>query len=60
MAESIEERMLERLWGDEVVQISPEVRKIILSALRKARERRERMIQGDRIEPLKPRLQLSS
>lgn len=41
-AESSDEMMLERLWGDEVTQIAPEVRRIIASALRKAQERRDR------------------
>jgi len=39
---NIDEMTLERLWGDRVTQISPEVRAIIVSALRKVRERQER------------------
>ncbi|HEY9652796.1 MAG TPA: hypothetical protein V6C95_19220 [Coleofasciculaceae cyanobacterium] len=38
--ESNDEMLLERFWGDEVAQIAPEVRRIIASALRKAKERR--------------------
>ncbi|HEY9599796.1 MAG TPA: hypothetical protein V6D33_19200 [Cyanophyceae cyanobacterium] len=40
-AESSDEMLLERFWGDEVAQITPEVRRIIASALRKAKERRD-------------------
>ncbi len=40
--QGIDEMTLERLWGEEVTQISPEVRAIIASALRKAQQRRER------------------
>jgi nitrogen fixation/metabolism regulation signal transduction histidine kinase len=41
-AETIDETTLERLWGADLNQIKPEVKAIILSALRKARERRKR------------------
>jgi hypothetical protein len=40
--ETIDETALERLWGAELNQIKPEVKAIILSALKKVRERRER------------------
>lgn len=38
---SIDETVFERLWRDEIAQISPEVRTIIVLALKKARERQE-------------------
>jgi hypothetical protein len=37
----IDEMTLAKLLNDEITQISPEVRAIIASALRKARQRRE-------------------
>lgn len=40
-AENSDEMLLERLWGDEVAQIAPEVRRIIASALRKAKQKRD-------------------
>ncbi len=39
--QDIDEMTLEKLWGEEVTKLSPEVRVIIASALRKARQRRE-------------------
>jgi len=39
--DTIDEMTLKRLWGAELNQLKPEVKAIILSALRKARERRE-------------------
>jgi hypothetical protein len=39
---NIDEMTLERLWGERVTQMSPEVRAIIVSALRKVRERKDR------------------
>jgi len=39
--DTIDEMTLERLWGAELNQLKPEVKAIILSALRKAKERRE-------------------
>jgi hypothetical protein len=39
--DTIDEMTLERLWGAELNQLKPEVKAIILSALRKAREARE-------------------
>ena len=39
--QSIDEMTLEKLWGESVTQISPQVRAIIVSALRKARQRSE-------------------
>lgn len=51
--EKSDEMLLERLWGDEVAQIAPEVRLIIASALRKAKQRRdEYQSQGTRIPEL--------
>lgn len=38
---SIDETVFERLWRDEIAQISPEVRTIIVFALKKAREKQE-------------------
>ena len=38
---SIDESVFERLWRDEIAQISPEVRTIIVLGLKKARERQE-------------------
>ena len=40
--DTIDEITLERLWEAELNQLKPEVKAIILSALKKARERRER------------------
>lgn len=40
--QGIDEMTLERLWGEEITQISPEVRAIIASALKKAQLIRER------------------
>jgi hypothetical protein len=37
--ENSDEIILERLWGNQVAQLTPEVKEIIVSALRKARER---------------------
>jgi hypothetical protein len=37
----MDEMTLEKLWGAELNQLKPEVKAIILSALKKARERRE-------------------
>lgn len=42
--QGIDEITLERLWGEEVTQMSPEVRAIIASALRKAQLIRERKL----------------
>jgi hypothetical protein len=39
--QDIDEMTLEKLWGEEVTKLSPEVRVIIASALRKVRQRRE-------------------
>jgi hypothetical protein len=39
--QDIDEMTLEKLWGEEVTKLSPEVRVIITSALRKVRQRRE-------------------
>jgi len=39
--DTVDEMTLERLWGAELKQLKPEVKAIILSALRKAKERRE-------------------
>ena len=39
--QDIDEITLEKLWGEEVTKLSPEVRVIIASALRKVRQTRE-------------------
>ena len=39
--DTMDEMTLEKLWGAELNQLKPEVKAIILSALKKARERRE-------------------
>jgi hypothetical protein len=39
--QDIDEMTLEKLWGEEVTKLSPEVRVIITSVLRKVRQRRE-------------------
>ncbi len=39
---NVDEITLERIWGERVTQISPEVRAIIVSALKKVREKKER------------------
>jgi cell division protein FtsX len=38
---SVDEITLERIWGERLTQISPEVRAIIVSALKKVREKKE-------------------
>lgn len=48
-AASVDETTLERLFGDEVTYLSPELREIIVEALRKARERRERKLSPSRL-----------
>jgi hypothetical protein len=45
--QDLDEMTLEKLLGEEITQISPAVRAIIASALRKARQRKRREQQPD-------------
>jgi hypothetical protein len=40
--ENIDEMTLRQLWGNEITQLTPEVKSIIVAALKKVRERKER------------------
>jgi hypothetical protein len=40
--ENIEEITFRQLWGNDIAQLTPEVKSIIIAALKKVRERKER------------------
>ncbi len=40
--ENIDEITFRQLWGNDITQLTPEVKSIIIAALKKVRERKER------------------